>query len=184
MITSAAFDLECTSLDANFGIVLCCVIQEEGKDPVILRGDEVNKQWDKKRSDDSQLVRLICEHLSQFDILCAHNGNNYDVPFLRTRAAHWGLPPFTPGKLLDPCRLARSYFKMRSNSLDSLLDLIGDSTKTRVSGGLWLRAALDGDRKAMDEIVEHCVLDVEMLMQLIDVVKPYVKVFNAYGSAQ
>ncbi len=48
----------------------------------------------------------------------------------------------------------------------------------------WLRAALDGDRKAMDYIVEHCVEDVMTLERIVDAVKTYSTAFNSRGSGR
>lgn len=180
-IRSACFDLETSSLNANFGIVLCGVIQSGEGDLTVFRGDEY-ESWESRRSDDSQLVADIVAALEGFDIVVAHNGLNFDLPYLRTRLARWGLPPMKPLKLVDPVRVSRSKLRMSSNSLKSLLDLFGLNQKTEVAGDLWMRAALDGDREAMDYIVEHCVKDVEMLAELLDRVKGYCSVFDQRGS--
>ena len=47
---------------------------------------------------------------------------------------------------------------------------------------MWLEAALDGNKLAMDYIVKHCIRDVEILEKVADAVKPYCSAFNTYGS--
>lgn len=75
MISSCCFDLETSSLNANFGIVLCGVIKgSDRKKPYVFRGDEYEPWKQGKRSDDHLLVKDIVACLSQYDVLVAHNG--------------------------------------------------------------------------------------------------------------
>jgi uncharacterized protein YprB with RNaseH-like and TPR domain len=183
MITSACFDLETSSLNADFGVVLCAVVKPGGADPLIFRGDELNSCWDRVRSDDRELVQAIARELEGYDILVAHNGKRFDLPFLQTRLARWGLPPLPRKKLIDPVLLARNNYRMSSNSLRRLLSMFGLNQKTDVETEIWLRASLDGDREAMNYIVDHCVKDVAMLEQLTDRVKSFCTAFDQRGSA-
>lgn len=185
LITIATFDLECSSLNADFGIVLCGVIKPHYPDskPVVLRGDLLCENWDTCRSDDKKTVETIANALSAFDILIAHNGLKYDLPFLRTRLAKHGLPPLKDFKLVDPVQIARNKLRMSNNSLDRITDFLGCNSKTTVDGDTWLKASLDGDRAAMDYIAEHCVEDVYMLEKIVDAVKGYCSVFNNRGSS-
>ena len=183
LIHAACFDLECSHLCANFGIILCAVVKPASGEVKIIRGDALNKNWSTKRSDDSAVCKAIAKELVQYDILAAHNGSNFDLPFLRSRLAAHGLPAFPVKKLIDPLQLARNHFRLSSNSLASLGDFLPLKTqKTPVSGRVWMRAALDGDRRAMDEIVEHCVKDVELLEEVAMCLKQYSTVFNPRGS--
>lgn len=182
MINICTFDLETTSLDADFGVLLCAVIKPHHGKPVVLRADKLNPRWDKGRSNDKAVVQAAAEELARHDIWIAHNGARFDVPFLRTRLARWGLPPLQDAKLIDPVQIARNKLKFGYNSLDRITDFAGCNSKTKVSGDSWLRAALDGDRKAMNYIVDHCIKDVLMLEEIVDLIKPYSKVFNAWGS--
>jgi uncharacterized protein YprB with RNaseH-like and TPR domain len=182
VITICTFDLETTSLNADFGVLLCSVIKPSHGKAVILRADQINKKWDTKRSDDSAIVKATCEELNKYDCWVAHNGARFDVPFLRTRIAKWRLPPLVDAKLIDPVQLARNKLKLSYNGLERIADFLGVNTKTTVDGQKWLEAALDGNRKAMGYIVEHCVEDVLMLEKIVDSVKHYSKTFNSWGS--
>lgn len=182
MITSACFDLETSSLNADFGVILCAVIKPGGGSPVVFRGDAY-PGWERGRSDDSPISRDIADALGKFDILVAHNGKKFDIPFLQTRLARWGLPPLPRTKLVDPVLLARNNYRMSSNSLQRLLGMFGLNEKTVVDNDVWLRASLDGDRESMNYIVEHCQKDVDMLDALLDKVKPFCSKFDSGGSA-
>ena len=187
MISSCCFDLETSSLNANFGIVLCAVIKgSDRKKPYVFRGDSYDPWKNGNRSDDSLLVKDIVSCLNDYDVLVAHNGARFDVPFLRTRLAKWHpsleCGAFPNKKLVDPVLLARSKLRMSSNSLAAIASLIGAGEKTLVDGDVWMRAALDGDSEAMDIIVKHCIIDVDILEKVADAVKPYCSAFNTYGS--
>lgn len=183
-IECCVFDLECTSLNADFGVVLCGVVKPAYRKPIVFRADQLNKNWSKGRSDDSAVVAAIAEELSQYDILIAHNGARFDLPFLRTRLAKWGLPPFPNTiKLVDPVWLARNKLKLSYNSLERVAEATGvPIKKTPVTGDHWLAASLDGSREAMNYIVDHCVKDCLVLEQVVKKVKHYSTQLNSYGS--
>lgn len=184
MLTAATFDLETTSLNADFGIVLCGVIlpHDSRARPIVFRGDKLNPRWSTRRSDDSETVHQIASKLAEFDVLIAHNGAKFDLPFLRTRLAKHGLDPFPRKKLIDPVLIARNQLRMSYNSLEKIAAILGVNTKTDVAGELWIKAALDGDKAAMNYVVEHCVQDVVMLHNIFDKLKGYVNGINAWGS--
>lgn len=189
-INVAAFDIECTSLNGDFGIILCAVIHPQGGKPITIRGDKLVPNWHRKRSDDSLVAAAIAEELSKYDLLIAHNGVMYDLPFIRTRIAKanvsrdkkdW-IAPLPKLKIIDPVKIARMQLRMSSNSLHRVTDFLNCNSKTEVSGDLWMKAALDGDKKAMEYIVEHCLEDVKMLYSVLDHVKGYCSAFNNMGS--
>lgn len=190
MITAATFDIETSHLCADFGIVLCAVIKANTPPgmapakPVILRGDDLNPRWKTRRSDDSDIIEAIRSHLEKYDVVVAHNGLKFDLPFIRTRIAKWRLDPLKELKIVDPVQLARNKLRMSFNSLDRLAEFLGVNSKTDVSGDLWVRAALDGDRRAMTYITTHCVQDVLTLDRIVDAVKNYSTAFNAWGSGR
>ncbi len=184
MIRIATFDIETTGLSADFGVILCAVVKPQEGEPVVYRNDEINPDWDNKRSNDRALVKQLRDHLCEFDILIAHNGVRFDVPFIRTRLAKWRLNPMPDIKIVDPCQLARNKLRLSYNSLDKIASYMKVNSKSPVTGDMWIRAALDGDRRAMDYIVKHCIEDVRTLERIVDGVKPYSTAINAWGSAR
>jgi uncharacterized protein YprB with RNaseH-like and TPR domain len=182
-INACVFDLECSSLNADFGVVLCGVIKPAVGEPQIYRLDKLSKCWDTKRSYDYPVIKAIVDALSEFDIVAAHNGLRFDLPFLRTRMARWRMDPLRESKLIDPVQIARNKLKMSSNSLDRITAFLGCNSKSEVDGEQWLKASLDGSRAAMNYIVRHCVEDVKMLEEVVRMVKGYSKTFNGWGSA-
>lgn len=181
---SCVFDLETSSLEADFGVILCGVVLPDGGEPKVFRADTLNKKWSKCRSDDSAVVLAIAEELKQYQVLVGHNAKWFDLPFIRSRLMRWGLPPFPEPRLIDPLLIARNHLRHKFNGLDSLAKFLGvKDQKTDVLGDTWMRASLDGDRKAMDEIVEHCRLDVLILERVFVKLRAYMGQINPRGSA-
>jgi uncharacterized protein YprB with RNaseH-like and TPR domain len=179
VITSACFDIETSSLDGHFGIILVAAVKPNHGKIKVFRLDEINKKWKTERSNDKELVIALSSELLKYDILVAHNGLKFDIPFIRARMAFWNLGTFPNKKIIDPYQIAKNNFRVFSKSLDSLSDLIGcKKKKTPVQGRYWIKAVLDGDKKSMDYIVEHCVRDVEILEELLNYVKGYSPLFN------
>lgn len=177
---AASFDLETSNLNANFGIILCAVIKPFDGPCTILRGDSY-RSWRKKRSDDSALCRDIRAELERYDIWIAHNGTNFDIPFLRTRLMRTGERLAQP-KIVDPVKLARRYLRLGYNSLEQVAAQFGYYGKTKVEGRYWMEAVLDGSVEAMDYIVAHCVADVKLLEKVADKLGHLVPRIGNFGS--
>src|SRR5271165_5589788 len=108
IIRSCTFDIETSSLNADFGVLLCGVIKPSGEPPKIFRLDKLSKQWRTKRSFDKPVVEAFANELSQYDILAGHNQVRFDLNFLRTRMLYWGLPSLREFKAaIDSCQLLR-----------------------------------------------------------------------------
>lgn len=187
MITTAVFDLETTALTADVGIILCACI-ESSTDPgnvKTFRSDDLNPKWDQgKRGDDTGVIKAIAKELLKHDVIVAHNGSRFDVPFLRTRMLRFGMGKFPDLKMVDPCSIAYRKFRLRSNSLAVVLDHLGVAErKTPLDMSTWADAMHNGSRKSMNKIVEHCIADVHALSAVLDVVKPYVKILDDRGSS-
>lgn len=185
MISTLILDIETSDLEADRGIILCAVAQSSlQKEPYILRTDELNVNWRKGlRGDDSQITREITDIVREHDVLVAHNGTRFDIPFVRTRCARWNLKRFPDKVIVDPCSIAWRKFRLRSNSLKNISDFIGSKDRKHpLDMSLWMDAILNGSRSSMDKIVEHCIADVKELNDVLALVKPYIKVFDERGS--
>jgi hypothetical protein len=122
--------------------------------------------------DDRHVVQTLNKVLSEADFVVAHNGRKYDDKFLRGRSIHHKLPPLTPFKSIDTYLLAKKHFLFNSNRLDYLGQYLGVGKKVKTSPGLWLRV-LQGDKKAIDEMVRYNKQDVRLLEDVFNVLRPY-----------
>ena len=179
LLKVAAFDLETSDLKADFGILLVACVQEQGGKPWVYTHDD--PQW----SDDSAIVAATIEELSQYDVLVAHNGTKFDLPWLNSRASHHGLAPLPPTiKIIDPVLIARKRFHISYNGLDRVASFLSVvEKKTPVDGQVWVRATLDRDPEALEYIRRHCIRDVEVLNKVMARMRPYLGRINEWGSA-
>lgn len=185
LFPACVFDLETTGLDGRFGRILCGVIKDARGAEFVFRADDptYNPKWTTRRADDKAIAEAIAAKLSQYEIVCAHNGEWFDKKFLNTRLAQYGLPRFSPKVFVDPFQIARARLGLGRNSLDALIDLLGITTKkTHVDGSIWTAAAMDGDRKAMDYIVEHCIIDVRALWEVVEKIRADIPRLTSWGS--
>lgn len=186
MISTAIFDIETSDLSADRGIILAAVVKSSmTKTKVVLRSDDLNPGWKRGlRGDDSKITEEVIKVLRKHDVLVAHNGTGFDIPFIRSRAAYWGLDRVPDIKIVDPLQIAWRKFKLQRNSLGALSDFIrSKDRKDQLDMSLWMDAILNGSRKAMDRIVTHCISDVDELEDVLKLVKPYVKLLDDRGSA-
>lgn len=183
-LTVAVFDIETTGLNASFGRVLTAAIQFYNPNSLKTFRADNYADWKKGlRSNDKELVTDILASLEEADIIIAHNGNAFDVPFLRTRALIHGLPPVHPRKLIDPVLLARRVFRFHSNRLDAIAQMLDtECDKTPLSPKYWIKAMGDGDKECLDYIMEHNIADVYVLEEVARKVMPYIKTIDSIGS--
>lgn len=186
MLSTCVFDLETSALEGDKGVILCaCSKSSEVKGVKIIRTDLTSKGWARGfRGDDQETCKQVVAELVKHDIIVAHNGSRFDVPFLRTRLLHWGMPRLPDIKLVDPCSIAYRKLRLRSNSLGVILDHLGvKERKTPLDMSVWADAVQNGSKPAMDLIVEHCIMDVKVLDAVLNAMKPYIKVLDDRGSS-
>lgn len=170
----ASFDIETSNLNADFSIILSAVIKPFGKAPVIFRADSY-PTWKAKRGDDKLIVEDIARELEKHAIIVTHYGKGFDIPFLRAKMTQHGLHPLPPRFMVDSYSIARKNFKLSRRRLEALAEYFDIGKKSGVEGRLWIEAAYSGDRKAMDEIVKHNIVDCEILEKLAAMTFEYIK---------
>jgi uncharacterized protein YprB with RNaseH-like and TPR domain len=178
-----AFDLETTGLCAQLNIVLCAALKEPGQSPFVLRIDDCSADWRAHPRDDRSLVDQLARRLEEYDMWVAFNGACFDIPFLRSRLAYWGLTPLASRTVIDPCSIARQHLRLPKNSLAALALYFGLGHKDRLPSSVWARAVFGEDREAFDQIVAHCKADVALLERLIPHLNHYCFPLTSWGSS-
>lgn len=120
--------------------------------------------WDKGQCDKAMLHAVI-PVISQADEVVAHNGERFDLPWLRGRAVFHGLPPLPIVRMVDTLKWARKYYYFNSNRLDYLGKFLGCGGKDAAGSepGAWRRVLMDNNRKSLREMALYCGRDVELL---------------------
>lgn len=166
------FDIESTSLNADFGYCLAFGWKELGRGTKIVR-ITADSQKVHRAPDDRMVVRAALGVLSSADLIVSWYGKRFDVPFLQARLLYYGMGIIPPVPHVDCWEVCRSKLKLSSNRLANASDFLGLAQKTVLSGQTWVKAAF-GDKPSLKYIVDHCKRDVDVLEQAYLRLRPLV----------
>lgn len=131
------------------------------------------KRFAKNPHDDAHICKVFHDVLMQADCLVAHNGDRFDLPYIKTRMLVHGMSPLPPITSVDTYKVAKQQFLCNSNKLDYLGRLLGFGGKKNTPSGLWLDV-LSGSRKAIHTMVEYNKRDVTLLEKVFKRLVPYI----------
>jgi hypothetical protein len=122
-----------------------------------------------------EMLTELRDTLSEADMVISWNGQSFD-----TRHANWafikaGLTPPSPYKEIDLMRVAKRRFKAASNKLDHVAQELGVGKKVDTGGFELWRGVLSGDEAAWRKMRRYQRGDVNLLVDLFEVMKPWVK---------
>lgn len=177
------FDIEATALNGSFGSLLSAACAHAVEDDIwTARLDDPKYRVAGRRLDDTKLALAIRDHLASHDIIVSWNGKRgsapsgspfgYDIPMLNARLMA------NPGgrsnvvsrsiKHIDLLRESKRYLQLHSYRLVSVTEFLElQESKTQILPRYWHRA-LEGDKAAMDYIVDHNIRDVKVLRLVFD----------------
>lgn len=105
---------------------------------------EVTCYTRKGEKSDKHLTRKLWAIMDKADLIIAHNGDAFDIKKAQAKFLEHKLPPTRPFKTLDTLKVARQRFKLTSNRLDDLGELLGLGRKLHTGGfDLWLGCMAD-----------------------------------------
>lgn len=160
----AIWDVETSNLKPDFAVMLCAGVKPYGKEPVML--------WKGRNGvNDKKLVKSVKDELEKYDILVSYYGLGFDLKFLNSRLLYWGYEPVKERFHIDVYRIARKLFNITPRRLATVSYFLKIEGKDHVEGETWMRAALEGDKRAIEAIVDHCKRDTEVLEKVFDRVK-------------
>lgn len=169
-----AWDLECSSLNADFGIILTfgSKIVGQGKPEVLNILDFPGRDLIAK---EKNLLKVTSSRLLGADVWLGHYACYFDLPFLNTRLLYHHLPVLPPNfSLIDTWRISRNRLKLRSNRLNTIQGFLKlKDAKNAILPEQWIKA-MGGHRPSMAYIVEHCRRDVLVLEEAYMRLRPLV----------
>jgi len=172
----SGYNLNITPYDIIHERAIICVSWKwEGKDEVH------SLTWDKKHCDKKLLQNFIKE-LEKADEAIGHNGDRFDIKWLRTRALFHGIDMRAAYDTIDTLKLAKSGFLFNSNKLDYIAQFLGVGKKLETGGlDLWKRVVLDKCGESLDKMVEYCEQDVLILEKVFQKMNAYTKPKKQYA---
>lgn len=129
--------------------------------------------WDKNQND-KEALRQFVDEANKADELVAHNGDRFDLPWIRTRCLYHCIPMMPNYKTVDTLAWAKNKFYFNSNRLDYLGKYMGLGGKIKTEFNLWKRILLDNDKYAMRMMVKYAKRDVQMLQDVHEKLEIYV----------
>jgi uncharacterized protein YprB with RNaseH-like and TPR domain len=149
--------------------VICVSYKWEGEDIVH------NITWDENQCD-KKLLQEFSGIIREASEVIGHNGDRFDIPWIRTRCLIHRIPFPTYVKSLDTLLKARSQFNFQSNKLDYLAKVLKVGAKVETGGmELWDKIILQKDQDALDKMVYYCNNDVIILEEVFNVIQSYIK---------
>ena len=130
--------------------------------------------WDKNKCDKQMLIDFI-KVANQADEMIAHNGDRYDIKWIRTRCIFHRVPMFPQYKTLDTLKKAKSGFNFNSNKLDYIAQFLGVGAKIKHSGFDMWKEVMKGNEKALKEMGEYCDGDIVVLEDVYLTMQSYIK---------
>jgi DNA polymerase elongation subunit (family B) len=118
--------------------------------------------WDKRQNDKAMLIDFI-KVANTADEIVGHNGDKFDLAWIRTRCLFHGIPMFPKYVTVDTLKISRSMFKFNSNKLDYIAKFLNIGGKSHTEYSMWSDILLDNDRKQLDRMVDYCINDVAIL---------------------
>lgn len=126
--------------------------------------DEVyTVDWGYKTQDDKHVIDVFVDVLNEADIIVAHNGDRFDLKWIRTRAIKHGIEMLPYYNQVDTLNIAKKYFYFNSNKLDYISKFLGFEGKIHTEPDLWDNVILNKDLDALCKMIEYCEEDVRQL---------------------
>ncbi len=174
MANILSWDLECSSLNADFGLILTMGYKTVGKGkPVVLNILDYRDKTGDLIKAEKKLLQAISEVLLDSDCWLTHFGTWYDIPFVNSRLIYHNLPILPPTHPhVDTWKISKKHLKLRNNRLITISEFLGtEDEKDAIRPEAWIRA-LGGNKEAMGVIVEHNRRDVLVLEEVYNRIKP------------
>lgn len=154
-------------------IICICYKWEDEKEVYAL-------QWDAKQNDKRMLQQFI-EVANMANELVGHNGDKFDLAWIRTRCLFHGIDMFPTYQTIDTLKVARSKFRFQSNRLNYIAEFLGLGGKIKTEFNLWKDILLNKDKVAMEKMIKYCKKDVSLLEEVYKLLGNHIAPKTHYG---
>lgn len=146
--------------------IICICWKWEGEDEI------QSVEWN---GSDKELLEKFILIANQADELIGHNSDKFDIKNVRTRCIFHRIPAFPKYRSFDTLKKSRGNFNFPSNRLSDIGLYLGIGKKVEHEGfSLWAKV-VNGDKEALNKMVEYCKGDVLLLERLYNTIEHYTK---------
>lgn len=136
--------------------------------------------WDSKQCDKVLLQKFI-KVANEADELVGHNGDKFDLAWIRTRCLFHKIEMFPDYKTIDTLKISRSKFKFNSNRLNYIAGYLGIGQKIKTDYNLWKDIVLDKCKKSLDKMIKYCQMDVILLEKVYKKLSSHISPKTHFG---
>lgn len=154
--------------------IICICYKWENDDKVY------SLNWDKNQ-DDKKMLEDFMKVANEATELVGHNGDKFDLPWIRTRCLYHRIPVFPNYTTVDTLKQSRSKFRFNSNRLDYISQFLKVGEKLETGFDLWKDIVLNKDKKALDNMITYCKNDVVILEKVFHELVNYIPHKTHYG---
>lgn len=122
-----------------------------------------------------EMLESVHKLLDEADVVVGWNSASFDSKHIKRELLEAEMLPPSPYKDMDLMRVVKSQFKFPSNKLDYVSQKLGVGSKVKHSGfELWVKC-MANDKKAWAEMKKYQIQDVNLLIDLYEKLKPWIK---------
>jgi uncharacterized protein YprB with RNaseH-like and TPR domain len=154
-------------------VICICYKWEDDKEVSYLK-------WDSKQCDKAMLTKFV-KIANYADEIVGHNGDKFDLPWIRTRCAYHHIEMFPSYTTIDTLKIARQKFRFNSNKLDYIAKFFNVGGKIKTDINLWKDIVLHKSKPAMEKMIKYCKQDVIILEKVYNELKHAVPNKTHYG---
>lgn len=139
--------------------------------------DEIHHlDWGLEEQCDKKILEKFIPELDKANEIVAHNGDRFDIKWIRARAAFHGLEMKPGYRTIDTLKLAKKYFALPSYKLEEIANYF-DLTAKIDPGGLqtWIDIVIHKDQEALNIMLEYCDGDIVTLEDVYHKLRRYTK---------
>lgn len=126
-----------------------------------------------RNKDDKRIILSLWHWMNVADVVIAHNGKKFDIPYFNTRCVRNKIAPPSPYQVIDTYEVAKKRFRSASNKLDYLASLNKGEGKLPTDFGLWIRC-MEGDQESLLYMQKYNKVDVVLLEDYYCEVRPFI----------
>lgn len=140
----------------------------------------MHPKYKKGRDNEKLILQSLWKLLDEADIVIAHNARKFDMAKLYAKFLEYGMPPPSPCRIIDTLVEAKKHFKLTSNKLDYIAELLGFGRKIRTDFLLWV-ACMEGDLEAWDKMIRYNKRDTVLLEKVYLKMRPWMRTHPNLG---
>ena len=126
-----------------------------------------------KDADEESMVRKAVALLDKARFSIAHNGDRFDVRWLRGRAMFYRIPMAPHYVTVDTLKIMQRLAYLNSHRLDYLGEYFGIGRKIKTAYSLWKRIADGNHQPSLRLMATYCLQDVDLLTEFYLEFRPW-----------